>query len=666
MRKCAWTALIVLSALAVIPSVAHAQAARSGPTFRIGGSTSPVILPDVAYDPMRDRYLVVSGNGFIEGQLLKSNGVRVQNFPVTMGSLAGGYAQTPRVEWSSDLNSGNGGYLVTWHESVGPIAQVRGKFISPEGVALSGDFVIATEAATAGGSHWIMGAAIAYSTASREFLVTWMGGYGSTQDIRFTRINVQGQLLQGTVPITGGVDWERDPSVTYNPAQDEFYIAYAGYVDAGAFGYVNGQRIKAGTGALIGGPTTFIRSVATLVPAVEYNRTTGQYLVGWYNRSSASAAIYGVTLGGDGAVLSDIRVLSARYFAYDALDIAAGGSTGDFLLVTHGAGLQDYEDAAVPINANGTPYDNGFILTNTPDVRPVTAGDGNFNPRVVSNGGGRYLAVTSSKFAAIHAQFAQSSASGGGGGQPPPPPSLTSDPKIFLDSPANGSLVQPTFAVAGWAVDLGSPAGAGTGMATVHIWAFPTSGAAPTFLGASTMGIGRPDIAGHFGRSDFATAGFVLQGSLAPGSYDVVAYAFSVVAGKFNATAGARITVTSPISAAPNPKMFIDSPHFGQAVQTSFAVGGWAVDLGATSGSGAAAVHVWAYPSNGASPVFVGATGMNVARPDVGAHFGDARFSTGFSLQGSLPPGAYTLVVFAFSTVTGSFNQAAAVPISVQ
>jgi hypothetical protein len=112
--------------------------------------------------------------------------------------------------------------------------------------------------------------------------------------------------------------------------------------------------------------------------------------------------------------------------------------------------------------------------------------------------------------------------------------------------------------------------------------------------------------------------------------------------------------------------MYIDSPAFGQVVQTSFAVGGWAVDLGAPSGSGVSVVHVWAIRPNGEG-VWVGATTMNVSRPDVGQHFGDARFSSsGYSLQGSLPPGPYTLVVFASSTVTGDFNQAAAIPITVQ
>jgi hypothetical protein len=220
MRTCVWSALIALFTVTAVPSAAHAQATRSGPTFRIGGTTSPIILPDVAYDPMRERYLVVSGNGFIEGQLLNKNGTKTRRCC-----------------------------------SIGT------------------------------GRH--------------------------------------------TIPAS----FSREP------------------------------------------------------------RMSGR----------------------------------------------------------------------------------------------LESGEGNFNPRVVANEGGRYLTVTSSKFAAVHGQFAGSVAA-------PPPGSA---PRIFLDSPANGSLVQPTFSVGGWAVDLGSPVGSGTGVPTVHVWARPTGGAPAIFLGGATMGIGRPDIAAH-------------------------------------------------------------------------------------------------------------------------------------------------------------------------
>jgi hypothetical protein len=659
-------ALVALLAVVAVPQFASAQASRTGPTFRIGGTTNPVILPDVAYDPIHDRYLVVSGNGFIEGQLLDGAGNKLTSFPVALGSLIGGYTQTPRVAFSPDLNGGAGGYLVTWHESVGPIAQVRGKMVSTDGNALTGDIVLAPEAGAPGtGSYWVMGAAVAYSTTSKEFLVTWMGGYQTTQDIRYMRVNLAGQLLQATVAITGGVDWERDPCVTYNPVLDEFYIVYAGYLDAGHFGYVNGQRIKAGTGALVGGPATFIQAAATLIPAVEWNSTTSQYVVAWYNRTSSAAAFYGLTLNSDGTAASSVRVVSSRYVAYDALDVAYNRSSNDFLLVTHGAGLQDYEDAAVSLNGDGSPYDNGFILTNTPDVRPVVAGDGNFNPRVIGTGDRKYLAVTSSKFAAIHGQFATSSASGGAPAPGPvPAPAPISNPKMYLDLPGPNTTVQTSFAVAGWAVDLGTTAG--TGIAAIHIWARPVGGGSPIFLGAANMGVMRTDISSYYANWNYAGAGFSLSASLPVGTYDITAYAFSTVAGAFNQTATVRITVVPPIS---NPKMYVDGPAQNQTVTQFFGVGGWAVDLAASSGCGVSAIHVWAYPVAGGSPVFVGATtagGPGGWRPDVAAYFGDSRFgASGYYLQGTLPPGEYNLVVFAFSTVAGTFNQAAVIRIRV-
>jgi hypothetical protein len=653
-------ALAMLSAIMAAPAPVSAQASRTGNTFRIGGTTSPVILPDVAYDPLHNRYLVVSGNGFIEGQLLDANGTKLTAFPIAGGV----YSQTPRVAFGADVNGGAGGYLVTWHESVGPVAQVRGRLISTDGNALTGDIIIAPEATVAGtGSNWTMGAAVAYSTGSREFLVTWMGGYLTTQDIRFNRISATGVVLQAPAAITGGVDWERDPSVAYNSVQDEFYIAYAGYFDAGGFGYVNGQRIKAGTGAAIGSPTMFIQSVATLIPHVEYSPARGEYVVVWYNRTSGSAAFYGVSVrGSDGGVIGGVRLVSSRYFAYDALDFAYNPVAGDYLLVTHGAGLQEYEDAAIPLNADGSPYDNGFILTNTPDVRPVVSGDGNFNPRIVAATAGRYLAVTASGFAAVHGQFATSTATGGGGPPPPPPPPpITPNPRMFLDVPGHGSLVQPDFAVAGWAVDLGAPSG--TGVAAVHVWALPTTGAPAIFLGAANIGVTRPDIAAHFGRPELASSGFGLSATLPPGTYDVIAFAFSTVSGTFNNQHGSRITVVAP---PPNPKMFIDNPSWNQHVTNQFIVSGWAVDLGSWSGPGASVVHVWAYPHSGAPPIFVGAAVVANYRPDVAQHFGHWRYHTaGYSLQGSLPSGAYNLVVFAFSTVTGTFNQATLVPIVV-
>ena len=93
---------------------------------------------------------------------------------------------------------------------------------------------------------------------------------------------------------------------------------------------------------------------------------------------------------------------------------------------------------------------------------------------------------------------------------------------------------------------------------------------------------------------------------------------------------------------------------------------GWAIDRGASSGPGVNAVHVWAYPLSGAPAVFVGAATTGQSRPDVGNFFGAQFTNSGYSLTvSSLAPGAYDLVVFARSTVTGTFNNARVVRVTV-
>jgi hypothetical protein len=650
-----WTALTALSAALAAPLPALAQVARSGPTFHIGGSTAPVMLPDVAFDPIHDRYLLVTGNGFIEAQLLNATGNRIAAVPI---HVPGVYSQTPRVAFSPHINNGQGGYLVTWHETLGPFTQVWGKILSHDGTALTGLIVISPEGVAAGaGSHWLAGAAIAYSTQSREFLVTYMGGYQTTQDIRFNRVNIAGQVLQPPAAITAGVDLEREPSVAYNPARNEFYIVYGAFSEAGGFGSVSGQRIQAGTGAVVGGPTMFIQTAAAQIPHVEYNSATGNYIVAWFNRTRSAAAVYGITVrGSDGAVVSDIRVVSSYYSAYDALDFAYNAASNDFVLVTHGRGAQEYEDAAIHLRADGVPVDNGIILTNTPDVRALEPPDGNFNPRVVAGGAsGRYLAVTSSMFRAVHGQFA---ASTGGGGCAPncqrPP-----DPRMALDVPGAGN-VSGQFAVAGWALDRGAPSGSGVDQ--VHVWAFNTSNGAATFVGAANLGVSRPDIGAWLG-AQFSTSGFGMTGSLPPGTYDINAYARSTVTGLFNYAQARRITVVAPVS---QPMMVVDFPAQNQTVTQFFTVAGWAVDRVSSSGPGVSGVHVWAWPLSGGAAIFVGGTTTGHQRPDVAAYLGHPRFApSGYILQASLPPGQYNLVVFAWSDIAGGFNHWLLIPIRV-
>jgi hypothetical protein len=658
---------LVLVAATFAPERAQAQASRLGPTFSLGGSTSPVTDPDVAYDSVNNRYLQVADGGFVEAHLLDANGTIIGAFRVDQ---SGAYAQTARVGFASGIPGG--GYLVTWHRSFDKFARVMGRIFRGDGVPLTGEFDIGVSAVNAPtSSNWTMGASVSYSPASHEFLVAWMGNYTSTNDIFFQRVAENGALLgPNTLVSAGTTDWDRDPSVAYNPNTDEFLIAYAGYNEAGRYGFVAARRVKAGSGQLMAPSTVLGAAVATYMPAVSYNTETGVYLLGWFNRSASSASVYGATLDAAGNQVGDIRVLSPYYAAYDALDIDYNPPSGQYLLVTHGNGATPWEDAAVTILSSGVAYDNGFIITNTTDARGLKSdparNDGNYNPRVTASmGEKKWLLVTASAFAATFAQFAASPATGGGGSPtpapPPPPGPAVSRPAIALDVPFSNSTVQSQFSVSGWAVDLGATTG--SGVSAVHVWAFPTNGAAPLFIGAAALGYSRPDVGSYFGDARFSGSGYGMPASLPPGVYDIRAFALSTVANAFNAVATTRVTVAAPISV---PRMYVDAPAQNQTVTRTFAVGGWAIDQAATAGVGVDAVHVWAFPTNGGSPLFIGAAYLGYARPDVAAVFGKSQFTpSGFGIIGSLPPGDYNLVIYAHSSLTGTFNQASVVHIRV-
>jgi len=110
-----------------------------------------------------------------------------------------------------------------------------------------------------------------------------------------------------------------------------------------------------------------------------------------------------------------------------------------------------------------------------------------------------------------------------------------------IDLPAPNTAVHGPFIVAGWALDLAATTG--SGVDAVHVWAYPLSGAAPTFLGAASYGDVRPDIGGLFG-DQFAPASYYLPVShLAPGEYDLVVYPHSAVIGDFQGARVVRVRV---------------------------------------------------------------------------------------------------------------------------
>ena len=113
--------------------------------------------------------------------------------------------------------------------------------------------------------------------------------------------------------------------------------------------------------------------------------------------------------------------------------------------------------------------------------------------------------------------------------------------QVAIDVPRSQQDVEPPFLLAGWAADL--DAARGTGIDTLHVWAYPATGGAPVFLGTPRLGGARPDVAAVHG-DEFHRTGFWLtvQG-LSAGDYDLAVFPWSNVTGGFAPPNIVRVTV---------------------------------------------------------------------------------------------------------------------------
>jgi glucose/arabinose dehydrogenase len=234
-----------------------------------------------------------------------------------------------------------------------------------------------------------------------------------------------------------------------------------------------------------------------------------------------------------------------------------------------------------------------------------------------------------------------------------------SQPVGHVDLPSGPAASQP-FSIAGWAADLG--AASGTGVNQIHVWAYPNpgSGAPPVFVGQATYGMARPDVGAAFG-SRFTNSGYSFQvRGLMPDSYLFVVYALSVVTGAYTAE-------TLLLSVGAQPNLFIDAPTSNASVGQPFLVAGWAADFAAASGTGMAAVHVWAIADANGAASFLGSTALGFDRPDVAAFSGAQFRPSGWALTATgLPPGGYQIVAYGFSSVSNAFTVAKVVHVSVR
>jgi hypothetical protein len=118
----------------------------------------------------------------------------------------------------------------------------------------------------------------------------------------------------------------------------------------------------------------------------------------------------------------------------------------------------------------------------------------------------------------------------------------TPQPRVAIDTLLPGSVVPSVFTLTGWAAIGGSTTD--SGVDAIHVWAVPVAGGPPIFVGATTVGGSRPDVAALLG-GVFDESGYTLPvGPLGAGAYDLAVFAHSSRSFTFTAWRIIRITVT--------------------------------------------------------------------------------------------------------------------------
>jgi hypothetical protein len=218
--------------------------------------------------------------------------------------------------------------------------------------------------------------------------------------------------------------------------------------------------------------------------------------------------------------------------------------------------------------------------------------------------------------------------------------------------------VQQPFTLAGWALDATSSS---RGIDTLHVWAFPMSGAAPQFLGVAAYGSSRPDVAAAYGSQFNATGYSLAVRGLPSGNWLIAIYGWVTASGMFSVVNTVAVTVEATVILA------IDAPRPMADVSSPFMLAGWAADTAAGAGTGIDTIHVWAFAADGsAPPQFVGVPQF-IDRPDVAAYLGNQFRQAGYVMPvAGLGPGAWDLYVFPHSSVGNTFDAARVVRVTVR
>ena len=374
---------------------------RPGPTV-VGFTPGTTVRgTDTGYDPARDVFLMVFGEGPVYGAFADGTGTAITPAFTIVSSATPAYF--PRAEYSPHVANGAtglGGFLVTWHQTVGAQKHVFARVVSYVGPSWSLSTPRQISDNTQGSAQ-DPGPAVAYSPTSRRFLVAW----------KTPQAGLRGRFVDTAGnPIGSSMEFETAgggyPSLAWNAATDEFGLAAAG--GDGTSEFTTFRRIRASSGAT-STRDTFGFSPKIWATAVDVNSITNDFVVVW----GLGPGMMSATFDQFGSRLAS-NYITDRLGFDNSLGLAFNEATGTFLAV--GADRDSLNVAGVELRGNGASNSRVDVITQGATV-------GSYHPRTAARtGSNRWLATYSLDLRSNAAQAVVSSSLGGGSNTPAPPP----------------------------------------------------------------------------------------------------------------------------------------------------------------------------------------------------------------------------------------------------
>lgn len=255
----------------------------------------PYEQPAVAYNSFANKYLVAWDSGFSKWCLVSPQG--------TTGACGIAYGRQPAVGSNSAANT----YLMVFADI--PYG-ITGMGVDSTGTVVAPAFDISDS------EQGDTNPAVIYNPAAGQYLVVWENS-GYDRDIHARRVAADFSLV-GTqdITLTAGLGDQVSPAVAYNPAANEYLVAWTDYRDSGTSGadiYV--QRVGA-NGSRLG---SNIRVTAAAGdqrnPALAYISALDRYRIVWEDgRNPANGLdLYGQWLAADGTPLAPFDRPVFRY-----------------------------------------------------------------------------------------------------------------------------------------------------------------------------------------------------------------------------------------------------------------------------------------------------------------------------------------------------------------